>query len=165
MKSVQRDLLVRMLAALVVVFGLVFSSMVAPTAKADELYGRMRGVVTDSSGAVLPGVQLNLTNRDTNTSSELVSDSDGAFAFINLKPGVYSLAATKANFKTFQVSSIRVEPNEIRVQNVVLELGSVSETIEVAANQVQVEQSSMQLTAKRSRTVSWSMGTTQTICR
>jgi len=122
-------------------------SMLDQTARADELYGRVRGVVTDPSGAVLPGVQLKLTNTGTNISSELISDSDGAFQFINLKPGSYSLSATKVNFKTFQVSSIRVEPNNIRVENVVLEIGSVNETIEVAANQAQVEQSSMQLTA------------------
>jgi hypothetical protein len=147
MNNVRRGVFVPMVAALAVMVGLMLASMLNQTARADELYGRVRGVVTDPSGAVLPGVQLKLTNTGTNTSAELMSDSDGAFQFINLKPGSYSLSASKANFKTFQISSIRVEPNNIRVENVVLELGSVSETIEVAANQVQVEQSSMQLTA------------------
>lgn len=147
MNCVQRGVLTPVLLVLTVVFGSIAGLLVSDTVKADELYGRVRGVVTDPSGAALPGVQLKLTNTGTNTTSELISDSDGAFQFINLNPGAYTLAATKANFKTFQVTPIRVEPNQIRVQNVVLELGAVSETIEVAANQVQVEQSSMQLTA------------------
>jgi hypothetical protein len=147
MKSVLRRLPVPMIAALAIVFGLVFTTIITKTAKADELYGRVRGVVTDPSGAALPGVQLKLTNSGTNLAKEILSDSDGAFVFINLTPGVYGLSASKSGFKTFQVSSIRIEPNQNYVQNVLMELGTVNETIEVAANQAQVEQTSMQLTA------------------
>jgi len=130
-----------------------FSSVVAltcltsPAVKGDELYGRIRGVVTDPAGGVLPGVQVRLTNTGTNVTRELTSDPDGAFLFINLAPGTYSLGVVKSGFKTFQVSSIRVQPNDTYIQNVTLELGTVAETIEVAANQAQVEQTSMQLTA------------------
>src|SRR3977135_337336 len=110
MNNVRRGLCVPMVAVLAVIVALIIGSMFNQAAKADELYGRVRGVITDPSGAALPGVQLKLTNTGTNISSELISDSDGAFQFINLKPGSYSLSATKPNFKTFQVSSIRVEP-------------------------------------------------------
>jgi hypothetical protein len=131
----------------VVVLGLFFSLCALPSAKADELYGRIRGIVTDPSGAALPGVQLKLTNTGTGISEEGISGADGAFQFINLKPGRYSLTAKKNNFKTFDVKSIQVEPNEIYVQNATMELGAVSETIEVAANPAQVEQTSIQLTS------------------
>ncbi len=139
--------LLPLLLSFVVILGLAFSSLMIQPANADELYGRIRGAASDPTGAVLPGVQLKLTNTGTGTTVELVSDSDGSFTFINLKPGEYKLAATKGSFKTFQVSAIRVEPNQIYVQNVVMELGTVSETIEVAANAAQVEQTSIQLTA------------------
>ncbi|MCU1317881.1 MAG: TonB-dependent receptor plug [Candidatus Acidoferrum typicum] len=135
----------RILAAAICVLGL--SSALIQRANADELYGRVRGVASDSTGAVLPVVQLKLTNVGTGVSEESVSGSDGSFTFPNLKPGEYKLVATKPNFKTFQVSSIRVEPNNIYVQNVSMELGTISETIEVTANRAQVEMTSMQLTA------------------
>lgn len=130
-----------------VMIGLVFSSSLLQRAQADELYGRVRGIVTDSTGAALEGVNLKLHNVGTGATENALSDSSGSFNFINLKPGQYGLTATKDSFKTFDVSSIKVEPNDIYVQNVAMELGGISETIEVAANQAQVEQTSMQLTA------------------
>jgi hypothetical protein len=132
----------------VVVLGLMLSTLALQPAKADELYGRVRGVATDPSGATLPGVQLKLTNTGTGKSSELVSGPDGNFVFINLIPGDYSLKATKPSFKTFEVVHIPITQNQIYVQNVVMELGTISETVEVAANQAQVEQTSIQLTSE-----------------
>ena len=135
-----------MVAVLAVIVGLVVGSMLAQTAMADELYGRVRGVVTDASGAVLPGAVLKLSNVGMGTTQVLTSNADGNFEFANLKPGTYRLTVTKPSFKTFDVSAIQVAQNQIFVQNVGMELGTLNETIEVAANQAQVEQSSMQLT-------------------
>src|SRR6266851_5955717 len=132
--------------SLAVILTLTLSPLLVQPANADELYGRVRGIVSDATGAAVPGVQVKLTNVGTGIAQELVSASDGSFAFVNQKPGVYTLVVTKTNFKSFQVSSIKVEPNEIYVQNVTMELGSVSETIEVSANPAQVEQTSIQLT-------------------
>src|ERR1700730_18415174 len=146
MKRVQRGLLVPTVVALAAVFALAFSSMTIQTAKADELYGRVRGTVSDRTGGILPGVQLKLTNIATNRGEELTSAPDGSFQFINLKPGSYKLTATKTGFKTFEVSPIQVAQNQIFVQDVGMELGTISETVEVAASQTQVEQSSIQLT-------------------
>src|SRR5689334_6731492 len=90
----------------------------ATTARADELYGRVRGTVTDASGAVLPGVQVKVMNVDTGISKELTTGSDGAFLFVNLIPGNYSLSASKNGFKLFQARGITVGANQIYVQNV-----------------------------------------------
>jgi len=125
---------------------LALSVLSVQPASADELYGRVRGIVSDATGATVPGVQLKLTNVGTGIAEEAVSAADGSFTFGNLKPGEYKLVASKTSFKTFQVSAIKVEPNEIHVQNVAMELGTVSETIEVQANPAQVELTSMQLT-------------------
>ncbi len=104
---------------LVVILTLALSPLSVQPANADELYGRVRGIVSDATGAAVPGVQVKLTNVGTGIAQELVSASDGSFAFVNQKPGVYTLVVTKTNFKSFQVSSIKVEPNEIYVQNVI----------------------------------------------
>lgn len=131
----------------VIVLGLTVGPLVVQRANADELFGRVRGIATDPTGAALPGVQLKVTNVGTGGTEEVVSGSDGSFIFINLKPGEYKLAATKSGFKTFQVSSILVEQNQIYVQGINMELGAITETIEVSANPAQVEMTSMQLTA------------------
>ena len=147
MKSVLKNGFLRPLVfCFVLSFALSVSPFLTQPANADELYGRVRGEVTDATGAAVPGVQLKLTNIGTGASAETVSGADGAYQFVNLKPGVYSLTAKKTNFKTFDVRAIRVEPTAIFVQNVTMELGAVIETIEVAANPAQVEQTSMQLT-------------------
>ena len=54
--------------------------IVAPTGSADELYGKIRGVVSDSSGAVVPGVQLVLTNAATNIEANLTSSARWPFS-------------------------------------------------------------------------------------
>jgi hypothetical protein len=119
----------------------------ATTARADELYGRVRGTVTDPSGAAMPGVQLKLTNVGTGISKEMNSESDGSYLFVNLIPGTYSLTASKSGFKLYQVKEISIIQNQIYVQHVTMEVGTVSETVEVTANPVQVESTSMQLGA------------------
>lgn len=138
------NVLPRIFVVLAILLGL--SILAIRPAHADELYGRVRGIVSDSTGAVLPGVQVKLTNVGTNTTEQLASGPDGAFEFINLKPGTYKLNAAKAGFKGFEATSIQVIQNQIFVQNVTMELGTVAETVEVVANPAQVEQSSMQLT-------------------
>src|SRR5450755_1686384 len=126
---------------------LLVGVLAVTTARADELYGRVRGVITDSTGAAIPGVQMKLTNPATGVSKELVSGSDGGYLFVNLNPGTYSLHASRSGFKLFEVSGITVSQNQIFVQNVTMELGAVSETVEVSANPAQVESTSMQLGA------------------
>jgi Carboxypeptidase regulatory-like domain len=126
---------------------LVLSLFVASAARADELYGRIRGVVADSTGAAMPGVQLKLTNVGTGGVKEMTTGSDGGYLFVNLIPGTYNLTATKSGFKLFQARAISVIQDQIYVQNVTMEVGAVSETLEVTANPVQVESTSMQLGA------------------
>lgn len=138
---------VPLLLSFALVFGMIVSLLVIQSANADELYGRIRGTATDATGAALPGVQLKLVNTGTNATFQLVSGADGSFEFINLQPGLYKLTASKANFKSFEVTSIKVTQNDVYVQNVTMEIGAVTETVEVAANQAQVEQTSIQLTS------------------
>jgi Carboxypeptidase regulatory-like domain len=116
-------------------------------ANADELYGRIRGIITDPTGAVMPGAQLKLTNAETGIVRDATSGSDGGFLFVNLNPGTYNLTATKASFKLFDVKGIQVIQNQIYVQNVAMQLGAASESVEVVANPVQVESTNIQLGA------------------
>jgi hypothetical protein len=136
--------------ALVAIALLFVSLLSTGTARADELYGKIRGVIMDATGAALPGVQLKLTNADTGISKTDTSGTDGSYIFVNLIPGKYNLSATKANFKLAEVKGMAIAQNQTFVQNVNMELGAVSETVEVVANPVQVESTSMQLSTSLS---------------
>ncbi len=113
----------------------------------DELYGRVRGTVTDQSGAVLSGAEVRLTNVGTGATLVQSSTNDGSFVFANLVSGTYKLAASKAGFKLFEVNGINIIQNQIYVQQVRLEVGTVSEAVEVSAQTTQVETTSIQLGA------------------
>jgi len=132
-----------MIAAILAVCCLVFATL----SSADELYGRIRGVVTDASGAAMPGVQLTLINTQTGITKQVTTGADGGYLFIELNPGTYSISATKSGFKRYEAKGISVIQNQIYVQNVTMEIGAVAETLEVTANPVQVESTSMQLGA------------------
>src|SRR5262249_53117221 len=57
------------------------------------------GNVTDSTGAVMAGVELTVTNESTNTVVRLTTDDAGAYTAVNLIPGSYSVSATRGGFK------------------------------------------------------------------
>jgi hypothetical protein len=114
-------------------------------AGADELYGRIRGVVTDPSGAVVAGVEVTVSNLATGLSRKLVTNADGTYEFQNLPVGTYSLSAQKENFKVARTTNITLSLNQIYVRNIRLELGEVTQQVEVQANPVQVEATSMEL--------------------
>ncbi len=126
---------------------LIATLLCVPSAFADNLYGTIRGVVTDASGAVLPGVKVKLTDVNTVIVKQLTTGSDGGFVFPELTPGKYDLSATLANFKVFETKGIEIIQNQIYVQNLKMEVGTASETLEVTANPAQVETTSIQLGA------------------
>ncbi|MBZ5568748.1 MAG: carboxypeptidase-like regulatory domain-containing protein [Acidobacteriia bacterium] len=125
----------------------VILSLLSTAALADELYARVRGTVTDSSGAVVPGVAMKITNPATGFSRTTTSSGDGTFEFINLIPGTYAISATKAGYATTTVGDIKLLANQTFVSTVSLKVGAVTEEVTVIANPAQVEQTSIQLTA------------------
>ena len=90
---------VSLFLSLLVVLVLVVSSLAIQTAKADNLYARIQGVVTDPTGAVLSGAKLTATNVGTNINYESESKPDGSFVFLNLPVGTYKVTATTSGFR------------------------------------------------------------------
>jgi hypothetical protein len=131
-----------------------FGFLVAQPTVADELYGRIRGRVTDATGASVPTVSVIAANTDTGISKSTSTGADGTFEFLNLPIGSYKVTATKAGFKTFSATGIALTVNAIYVLNVPLEIGQLSEQVMVEAAPAQVETTSMQLgTAITAKTI------------
>jgi hypothetical protein len=127
------------------ILALLLTAVDVNVAVADEVYARIRGVVTDPAEAVLPGAKVTVTNVDTGVSHETTTDPTGGYEFLSLPIGTYRLVATKSGFRTFRVTGITLVLNQIYVQNIRMEIGVVTETVEVQAFATQVESTSSQL--------------------
>jgi len=104
----------------------------------------VRGRVADSTGAVLPGVQVTATNTLTGLSTSTTSHDDGSYEFLQLPVGTYSVTATKSGFKTYKSTPFPLDVNQIYNLGVTMQIGAASETVEVKAEAVQVETTSIQ---------------------
>ncbi len=97
------------------------------------LFGTISGVVTDSSGAVVPGATVKVTNVNTNVTATLTSNSAGAYNATSLNPGTYNVAAEATGFKTAVMNGISLEVGANSRADLVLEVGTTTQVVEVTA--------------------------------
>jgi hypothetical protein len=95
----------------------------------------VRGTVQDSSGGVLPGATVTMTNTGTRAVQSTVSDDRGQFLLSGLFPGTYDLIVELEGFKKHEQKAITLSPNDLRGLDVRLELGQQTETVTVTAQQ------------------------------
>src|SRR5262245_42851495 len=100
---------------------------------------QISGTVKDQSGAVLPGVEVTATQTDTGIARSVVTNETGSYVLPNLVTGPYKLEAALPGFRTFVQTGIVLQVNTAPVVNPVLEVGQVSEQVEVEANAALVE--------------------------
>jgi hypothetical protein len=120
----------------------------AGQALGDELYGKIRGTVTDQSGAIVPGAEVTVTNTASGTSRSMPTTASGDYEFVNLiAPGLYNVDVTKEGFRKFESTNIHLGINQVYIANVALEVGSPTQTVVVEANVAQINTTEMQLGA------------------
>ena len=95
--------------------------------------GQLTGTITDSTGAVVPGAQVTLTNVATGISMAAASTEAGLYTFPLLQSGTYELGVRSEGFKPVTQSGIVMETSIVRTVDVQLELGDVTEVITVEA--------------------------------
>jgi hypothetical protein len=93
--------------------------------------GAMTGAVTDSSGAVVPGARVTITNSGTKATYQTGTTGTGQYHMPTLPAGVYSVAFEAQSFKKLVKSNIQVRAAEVVRVDAVLEVGAVAETISV----------------------------------
>ncbi|MBA3352057.1 MAG: carboxypeptidase regulatory-like domain-containing protein, partial [Blastocatellia bacterium] len=69
----------------------------------------VQGTVSDNVGGTVPGATVTLTNTETNQSQTTTTSEDGFYRFSNLPPGVYTIAAEKADFKKVLNENVKVD--------------------------------------------------------
>jgi hypothetical protein len=101
--------------------------------------GNIAGLVTDSSGAAVPGAQVVITHRATNTTVKLMTASTGEYNAAGLNPGDYAVEVTAQGFRRFSQQNLTlIASGSLRI-DVQLQVGAVSETVEVTAAAAQVQ--------------------------
>lgn len=133
MRSVLRFLASGLLVSLCVVF---VSAQAIQT-------GGISGVVTDKSGALVPGATVNVISDATGKTERTITTSgDGGYTVTFLAPGKYKLEVTAANFKKAAIADVQVRITETTRQDVTLEPGNISETVNVEASPTLINPSS-----------------------
>ena len=98
--------------------------------------GSVGGTISDPSGGLLPGVKVACVNEGTLASRETTSDTAGSYRFTDLPVGSYTITAVLNNFKTYKQTGIIVTVSEVARADVSLQVGSVSQQVEVQSNPV-----------------------------
>ena len=127
-------------------WGLVLSSFLfVHNLRGQETVAHIRGIVTDPTGARVPGASITATNTATNIATTIMSAGDGTYEFLSLPVGNYNVSVTKTGFQTFTAQNIPLQLNQVYDLPVALQLGSTTQTVQVEAPPVQVQTSVTQM--------------------
>jgi len=101
--------------------------------------GSVSGTVTDQSGSMVPAASVRMTETDKGTVHTAAVGADGRYTFNNLPAGPYRLEVQASGFKNYSQTGIILQVAENVTQNVALQVGSLTETVEVQADASMVE--------------------------
>jgi hypothetical protein len=103
------------------------------------------GTVKDSSGASIPGATVTATNTGTGISETRTTNTQGFYSFQSLALGTYVVTVTQKGFKEYQQTDVVLDVNSALTVDAPLQVGQVSEKVEVVANALHVEAVSSQM--------------------
>jgi hypothetical protein len=138
---------IKLLAKFTVMLCITFAGInqLSSLLPAQSTYGSIVGTITDPSGGVIPGASATFTNLGTAEKRAGVTDSNGTYRFVNLVPGRYRLEVEAKGFKRLTREPIVVEVQAAVRIDAALQVGNISETVEVTAETplLQTESSSL----------------------
>jgi len=102
--------------------------------QAQQTLGGITGEVTDSSGGVIPNATVTVLDEQTGLTRSVMSNASGAYSFVNLPIGAYTLTYTADGFDVQRTQNITVQGNRTATVNASLKVGKTSETVEVEAS-------------------------------
>jgi len=119
----------------------IFAMMAGWRAEA-QFGASLNGTVADSTGAVIPGAKVTLTNVANNQVRTATSSGDGAYNFTELAPGSYNVSATAMGFKMASLTAVSVAAETPRTANITMTTGGASDTVTVNADTLPTLQTS-----------------------
>ena len=122
-----------------VLWMLTFVLAAAGAAEAQTGQGSLRGTVRDQQGGALPGVTITATGPDLVRPVTTVSTDEGNYRLLNLPPGTYTITAELQGFSTFKREEILLRAGATFAVDVVMSLGTLTETVTVAGESPMIE--------------------------
>ena len=119
---------------------------VMPSGLYSQTAGTVNGLVTDSSNAAVADATVILTDKTTGTALTTTSNEAGRYVFVNVTPGTYDLTVSKTGFRHIKMTNQKVTVGMELTLNAKLELGTMSQTVEVtvaAGAELQTENATM----------------------
>ena len=110
-----------------------------PFAGAQEFRGKIQGLVTDTSGAIIPGASVTLLNIKTSVQTVRLTNDAGLYRFDNVDPGSYSITIQQAGFAKFIQENIDVQAQADITVNPVLKVGTLTDTVTVTDSPASIE--------------------------
>lgn len=117
----------------------LFVAFAAVSAHAQFNNGAIAGTLRDNSGAVIPNATVTIRNVDTGVTTELKTNSDGAYEALALIPGTYSVEATAPGFNTAKNASVEVHVKTRAQVDLTLQAGAHNEVVEVNSAEVMLQ--------------------------
>src|SRR5690606_5576468 len=122
----------RMQWYLLALAGILTFGFVADSVQAQVLYGSLAGRVTDTTGGVIPGVEITITNNETNYTQTAVTNESGSYLIRNVPRGTYILRAGLTGFKEYVNDNVIITVGDTTREDVVLEVGEISDVVTVS---------------------------------
>ena len=110
-----------------------------------QTFADVPGHISDGTGAVIPGAKILLTNMATNATRETVSRDSGVYTFAAVAPGVYKIRVEEPFFKISGSNNVQVQVQQTARLNFTLEVGSVTEPVEVSASALMLQSENVSL--------------------
>ena len=107
--------------------------LISPCVFAQETSAGIQGTVKDPAGALVVKAKVEVSSPALIGTKRAETDSGGYYRFANLPPGVYSVTVTSTGFRTFKQEQIDLEVGHLPSIDVRLEVGAVTETVEVSS--------------------------------
>jgi hypothetical protein len=120
------------------VMALIVILAIAPRSAAQTELAGVYGRVTDPSGAVIVDAEVEIRNVETNVSTTVKTNSDGLYTIPSLHPGHYLINVRRPGFKSVTVTELTLNVQDNVVRNFALQVGSVSETVTITADDLHI---------------------------
>src|SRR6185369_4755282 len=114
---------------------ILLTLLIVPTilAQSQITTGQIQGLVQDANGAVVPGVNIEVVNLETNLSKTSTTNDEGRYVVLALQPGNYKVTASKQGFATTVIPSTPLTVGQTLTANFALKVSEVAETITVTS--------------------------------
>jgi Carboxypeptidase regulatory-like domain len=123
------------------IFAVLAAFLLVSAVPAQQPTAQITGIITDSSGAVVPAAQIKVVNTETGMHWEAQSNESGNYAFSNLRPGNYEITVSRDGFATVNRGGINLVISQVARLDFSLKVGGTGQSVEVTATAPLLESS------------------------